>query len=121
MIKFLLSLFVPFRWFIEKTGADYNQFIKILRLKLILDDRRIRGIGRKSSKKTENILVKQSIMQMALGLIFVSFLFLIKSPFTFYYFSHTFTMVMMAMMIISEFSTVLFDTADNNIMQPLPI
>ncbi len=121
MIKFLLALFVPFRWFIEKTGADYNQFIKILRLKLTLDDRRMKGFGGKSGKTMKNALVKQSVTQMILGLLFLSFLMLIKSSFTFYYFSHTFTMAMMAMMIISEFSTVLFDTADNSIMQPLPI
>lgn len=121
MIKFLLSLFVPFRWLIEKVGADYNQFIRILQLKLTLDNRRMKGFGAKSGKSMKNALVRQSITQMILGLLFLSFLMLIKSSFTFYYFSHTFTMAMMAMMIISEFSTVLFDTADNSIMQPLPI
>lgn len=121
MVKFLLSLFVPFRWFIEKTGADYNQFIKILRLKLILDDRRMKGFGGNQGKTIENALVKQSLTQLFLGALFLTFLAVVKSPFTFFYFSHTFTMVMMAMMIISEFSTILFDTADNSIMQPLPI
>lgn len=121
MIKFLLSLFMPFRWFIEKTGADYDQFIKILRLKLILDNRRMKGFGGKQGKTIENALVKQSVTQLILGALFLTFLVIIKSPFTYFYFSHTFTMVMMAMMIISEFSTVLFDTADNSIMQPLPI
>ena len=121
MIKFLLSLFVPFRWFIEKTGANYQQFIKILRLKLTLDDRRMKGFGAKSGKATQNALIKQSAIQIIMGLLFFTFLMMIKSPFTFYYFSHTFTMVMIAMMVISEFSTILFDTADNSIMQPLPI
>lgn len=121
MIKFLLSLFVPFRWFIEKAGADYDKFIRILELKLTLDDRRMRGFGAKSGKSMKNVLVKQSVTQMALGILFLTFLMLIKSPFTFYYFAHTFIMVMMAMMIISEFSTILFDTAENSIMQPLPI
>lgn len=121
MIKFLLSLFKPFRWFIEKTGADYEQFIKILRLKLTLDDRRMKGFGAKSGKATQNALLKQSATQIIMGFLFFTFLLMIKSPFTFYYFSNTFTMVMMAMMIISEFSTILFDTADNSIMQPLPV
>lgn len=121
MIRFLLSLFVPFRWFIEKMGADYTQFIQILRLKLTLDNRRMKGIGGNPKNSMENALAKQSFTQLFMGLLFISFLAFVKSPFTFYYFSHSFTMVMMAMMIISEFSTVLFDTADNNIMQPLPV
>lgn len=121
MIRFILLLFVPFRWFIEKMGADYNQFIRILQLKLTLDDRRIN----KFSKKTENAqgktLIRQSFFQIAMGTLFALFMILIKSPFTFYYFAHTFVMVMMAMMIISEFSTILFDTSENVIIQPLPI
>lgn len=121
MIKFLLSLFAPFRWFIEKTGANYEQFILILRLKLTMDNRRMRGLGGNAKNSMENSLIKQSVTQVIMGLLFMSFLLIIQSPFTFYYFSHTITMVMMAMMIISEFSTVLFDTADNSIMQPLPI
>jgi ABC-2 type transport system permease protein len=121
MIRFLLSLFMPFRWFIEKMGADYTQFIRILRLKLTMDDRRLKGLGNNSKKSTENALMKQSFSQIFFGIFFAIFLLLVKSPFTYYYFAHTFVMVMMAMMIISEFTTVLFDTSENVIIQPLPI
>jgi len=121
MIRFLLSLFVPFRWFIEKMGADYKQFIRILQLKLTMDDRRLKGLGNNSKKATENALMKQSFSQIFFGIFFAIFLLLVKSPFTYYYFAHTFLMVMMAMMIISEFTTILFDTSENVIIQPLPI
>ncbi|MBV5315116.1 MAG: hypothetical protein JZU47_17570 [Prolixibacteraceae bacterium] len=121
MIRFLLSLFVPFRWFIEKMGADYTQFIRILQLKLTMDDRRLKGLGNNSKKATENALMKQSFSQIFFGIFFAIFLLLVKSPFTYYYFAHTFLMVMMAMMIISEFTTILFDTSENVIIQPLPI
>jgi hypothetical protein len=63
MIRFLLSLFKPFRWFIEKMDADYNQFIRILQLKLTMDNRRMKGLGNKSKQETENALLKQSFMK----------------------------------------------------------
>jgi len=121
MIRFLLSLFKPFRWFIGKMDADYNQFIRILQLKLTMDNRRMKGLGNKSKQETENALLKQSLMQILFGVFFATFLLMIKSQFTYYYFAHTFLMAMMAMMIISEFTTILFDTSENVIIQPLPI
>ena len=121
MIKFILLLFKPFRWFIEKMGADWGQFIKILELKLTLDNRSVRGLRRKTQEDPTNMLVRQSLMQIFMGGFFGIFLILVKLPFTYYYFSHIFLMVMMAMMIISEFTTVLFDTSENVIIQPLPI
>lgn len=121
MIRFLLSLFVPFRWFIEKMGADYNQFIRILQLKLTIDNRRMKGLGNNSKKPIDNALIKQSFSQIFFGIFFAIFLVIVKSPFTYYYFAHTFVMAMMAMMIISEFTTILFDTSENVIIQPLPI
>ncbi len=121
MIKFLLSLFKPFRWFIEKMDADYDQFIRILQLKLTLDNRQMKGLGNHSKNETENAMTKQSFVQMMLGIFFALLLLMIKSPFTYYYFAHSFLMVMMAMMIIAEFTTVLFDTSENVIIQPLPI
>ncbi len=122
MIRFILLLFSPFRGFIERTGSDYNQFITILKLKLTKDDREARGITNKSGgKKLEKMLLKQSLTQIFLGTIFLSLLALIRDPFTYYYFAHLLIMVMMAMMIISEFTTLLFDTSENSILQPLPI
>jgi len=121
MINLILKLFVPFRWFIEKMGADYNQFIRILKLKLTLDDRRINKYSRKQESDQEKTLIKQSFYQILMGAFFGMFLIMINEPFTFFYLSHSFLMVMMAMMIISEFSTILFDTSENVIIQPLPI
>jgi ABC-2 type transport system permease protein len=121
MIRFLLSLFIPFRWFIEKTGADYNQFTSILKLKLTVDNRSVKGLMKKPERAYGNMLIKQSIGYIAFGAFFGIFLTIIKSSFTFYYFAHIFLLVMMAMSIISEFTTILFDTSENVIIQPLPV
>jgi ABC-2 type transport system permease protein len=121
MIRLILKLFVPFRWFIEKMGADYDQFIPILKLKLTLDDRRVNRYSKKSGNAQEKTLIKQSFFQIFMGTFFALFLILVKDPFTFFYLSHTFLMAIMALMIISKFSTILFDTTENVIIQPLPI
>jgi len=121
MIRILLSIFVPFRWLIERMDADYNQFILILKLKLTLDNRRANKYSKKSVDGHEKTLIKQSFFQVIMGTFFGLFLILVKSPFTFFYLSHTFLMAMMAMMIVSEFSTILFDTSENVIIQPLPV
>lgn len=121
MIRFILSLLIPFRWFIEKMDVDYNQFIRILQLKLTLDDRRVKGLSKTPDKDQRNTLIKQSFFQLIMGIILVLILQIIKSQFTFYYFSHTFLMAMMAITIISEFTSILFDTTENVIIQPLPI
>lgn len=121
MIRFILSLFGPFRWFIEKMGADYNQFILILKLKLTIDNRKTSGIHKNSTNAANGSMIKQSFSQVFLGVFFALFLVLVQSAFTFYYFAHTFLTLMMAMMIISEFTTILFDTSENVIIQPLPV
>jgi ABC-2 type transport system permease protein len=121
MIRIILAFFRPFRWFIEKMGADYNQFIRILELRLMLDNRSVKGLNRSPEKTQEGMLFKQTIAYIAFGGLFGIFLSIIKSPFTFYYFAHIFLMAMMAISIISEFTTILFDTAENVIIQPLPI
>jgi ABC-2 type transport system permease protein len=121
MIRFILFLFAPFRWFIERMGADYNQFITLLKLKLTIDDRNLKRSSAKPGQNNTNALLMQSVTQIFIGAMFALFLYIVKSPFTYYYFAHTFIMAMMAMMIISEFTTILFDTSENAIIQPLPI
>jgi len=121
MIPFLISLFLPFRWFINKSGADFEQFISILKLKLTIDDRRTQGFNSNKEKVVENSILKQSFSQIAIGLMFGMMLLMLKSEFTFFYLAHIVLMIMMAMLIISDFTTILFDTSENTIIQPLPI
>ncbi len=102
-------------------GADYNQFISILKLKLTIDDRNAKGIYKKEESSKGNVLIKQSVTQILIGGLFAFFMNILKSPFTFYYMAHSWVMVMMAIMIISEFTSILFDTSENSIINPLPV
>src|SRR5512145_2448518 len=113
MERFIIYLIAPFRRFIVMLGADYEQFIIILKLKLTLDNRRVSALSKKPQNEQKNMMLWQALTQIFIGLFFGMFLAIIKSPFTFFYLSHTFLMVMMAMMIISEFTTILFDTSEN--------
>ncbi len=117
MISFILSLFRPFRTVIERTGADYYQFITILKLRLTIDGRK----SRKSHTSSNMGLVLQSVVQLFIGFIIAISFIMIRSEFTFYYLMHSIIMVMMSMMIISEFTTILFDTSENSIIIPLPV
>jgi ABC-2 type transport system permease protein len=121
MVNFIIKLIAPFRRFIEMLGADYDQFILILKIKLTLDNRRVSALSKKPQNEQKNMMLWQAFTQIFIGFFFGMFVAIIKSPFTFFYLSHTFLMVMMAMMIISEFTTILFDTTENVIIQPLPI
>jgi len=98
-------------------GVDYDRFILILKLKLTLDDRKDKNV----MGKPGNALLKQSITQIIIGILFALLLNIVRSPFTYYYMAHTFLMALMAMTIISEFSTILFDTYENAVIQPLPV
>lgn len=120
MIRFILSLFIPFRWQIQKMGADYSQFISIMRLKLTMDGRRMNNSPMMGNSRAKT-MTGQLFMQAFMGIFFAMMVGLIKSPFAFFYIAHSFIMVMMALMIIAEFTTILFDTSENVIIQPLPV
>jgi hypothetical protein len=117
MTGFILSLFVPFRWIIRKMGADYDQFICLLKLKLIQDSRRqsnTQGLGGSMSK--------QIFVQVLFGFIFALIVSSAKFPaFFVYFFILSMSMVIMGLTFIAEFTTILFDTSENAIIQPLPV
>ncbi len=121
MIKIILSLFIPFRHLIEKMDVDFNQFISILRLRLILDDRRIQSFSRNKSTTPKNMIFKQMIGYVFMGLIISMFISVMPDVYTYFYLLHILIMVLVAMMIVSEFSSIIFDTSENAIIQPLPV
>ncbi|MFW9597783.1 MAG: hypothetical protein ACMV0Y_07510, partial [Paludibacter sp.] len=81
MIRFVLSLCKPFRALIERGGADYEQFMRILELKLTIDNRK-QGRNKGSSERS---LILQSVGQIAMGAAFALISLNIKESFTFYY------------------------------------
>lgn len=121
MIRLILFLLRPFRKLVEIVDADFNQFISIIRLKLTIDNRRSKKFNSSGEKETTNGLLNTVLHQLLIGFLFALFLFTVQSRFTFFYLAHIFVMTMMLMMIISEFTSVLFDTSENTIIFPLPV
>lgn len=121
MIKLLLSLFVPLKSIIKKMGASYTQFIKILELKLTLDNRRPSNFNGNKSKENSSSLFWQFLMMFIFGLIILMITTKLHDSFTLFFLGHSILTLTISMLIISEFSTILLDTSDNTILQPLPI
>ena len=118
-----LRILDRFRGVFEKLHIDYDVMRKILQLKLTMDSRRIPPIFSKAKPKKEgNQFLKSLWMYGFLGLLFLTpFLFLGNE----YLFSLTFMFtalfVILMTSMVSDFSAVLLDTRDKNILYPKPI
>jgi hypothetical protein len=121
MIRFIVSLFLPFRKLIEWTGVDYGQFITVLKLKLLMDNRRSTSFSSNRGGETRNMLMMQSGMFALFGAVLTSILHVIQSAFVFYFAIHSMVMIFTAMLIISEFYAILFATSDNSLIHSLPV
>ncbi|MBZ2174752.1 hypothetical protein K8M07_05765 [Schnuerera sp. xch1] len=108
----------------QKFGIDYDTMRKILKVKLTLDGRRTPTTMLNSSnkkKKDGNNLIKSLGLYILLGIVFIPFIVLGES----YLFQMSFVfgviMFMMTITLVSDFSTVLLDLKDKDIILSRPI
>lgn len=118
-----LKVLDRFRPVFQKLNIDYEVMRKILQLKLTMDSRRVPAIFNGSNVKKEgNQFLKSLWMYGLFGILFlVPFLFL-GNEFLFsltIMFSSLFIILMTSM--VSDFSAVLLDIRDKNILHPKPI
>lgn len=126
MNRFLLSIVSLFRFFYEKAGVDFNQLKIILALKLTMDNRRqnaaaMRGWGSKKKDEPSNRFLVSLIFLGFLSFIMSGFIGIAPSPYIGFTFYFAFVMMLIIMTLISDYSSVLLDTADNVIMLPRPV
>ena len=117
------------RWFdpvLVKAGVNTNQLHEILRIKLLVDNRRPRnlfstrrGAANASKKVTNPWLV--SFFTMLMGLFIGMLLFFNDMPLTGHTYYFTVFMVLMCFTLVSDFTTVLIDTRDQFILLPRPV
>lgn len=105
---------------LDKAGIDTVHLKAILTAKLIMDGRR--ELAFNSNRKNTNPMVMQIVMNLIFGL-FLGMILLsdkvdIQIRFLFF---HSAMLVFFTIMIISEFSTILFDTRDNSEILPRPV
>ena len=120
MVKIILLSLLPFRGIIRAMGVDFEHLCSILKVKLMMDNRRSLSLSQKG-KESKNQLLLQSFLYAVMGMLVGISLTHINSPLVSYTIFFSFIMVMIAMLMISEFTNILIDTRDNSILMPRPI
>ncbi|MRT94417.1 hypothetical protein [Ancylomarina sp. 16SWW S1-10-2] len=120
MVNFIIRIVRLFKGLFTMMGVDYHQLECILRVKLTMDNRR--GFSTSTKKKdSSNQLILQSVVYAVIGIFIGTLINSVGDVLTAYTMVFSIVMVMIAMLMISEFSVILIDTRDNAILLPRPI
>ncbi len=117
----LVSFFYPI---LAKTGVDTDQLNEILRVKLLMDNRRPKAMfaARKNAKNNgQQSPWLISFVTLLMGFFIGLVLTLNGMPYVGETYYFTIFMVLMAITLISDFTTVLIDTRDQFILLPRPV
>jgi len=119
---FILKILDGFRRLFEILKVDYPKFRELLWVKLTIDNRQEKSVAqRKSNKEISNSMIWVMFIYAFMGLFAGLLLVPIPSLFTALVIIQAMIMVMTAVALISDFSSVLLDTTDNAIIQFRPI
>ncbi len=122
MVKLVLCVFDVFAWTLRRAGVDYPQFRALLGVKLTLDGRRqFTAFQQRGGRAPRNALVFTLAMNAFMGICAAMLIPLSSTPLTTMTLLHALVMVMVALSLIADFSSVLLDTTDNQILQSRPI
>lgn len=120
-----LKLLDQFERFFIRAGVDYKIMRRILHVKLTMDGRRVPTIftqnAKKKDKDTNNQYIKSLWIYVLFGLFMIPFILMGENYlFQMSLFYGIFTFFIMTSM-ISDFSSVLLDIRDRNILYPKPV
>jgi len=115
-----------FKSIFKKLGVDYEVMRKILQIKLLMDGRRVPTVfaaneNKKNEKDNSNRFLKSLWVYILIGLMLIPFI-LMESSYL-YQMSIVFGIIMFLIMssLISDFSSVLLDVRDKNIIGTKPV
>lgn len=122
----VLKFLDRFKGFFEKLGVDYNVMRRILQIKFIMDSRRVSTIVNSSSKKEDDNSVKSNFNKSLLtygliGLIMIPIIWMGENFIFQMSFVFGILMFMIMTSLISDFSSVLLDIRDKNIIFSKPV
>jgi len=119
---FILKIFDKFSFLFNKLGVDYKVMRKILQIKLIMDNRRVPTIMGNSKKADGKGSFKTSLLLYGLMGLFIGALIFFPYP-LFLKMNMVFGIIifMSTTTMISDFSEVLLDIKDKNILLPRPV
>ncbi len=118
-----LKILDKFQKIFEKLGIDYSIMRMIVKTKLVLDSRRAPVIANQNKKgESENTsFIKRYLLHLIFGIFLAILIYFIKyEMIRMIYFSGAF-FFMTTMYLISDFSFVLLDTKDKNIIRTKPV
>jgi hypothetical protein len=109
-----------FRKVIEKSGANYQQVKTIVKYKITMDNRK--SLTPTDTKRERNYaFLLQLMFYFIFGLMFGILIGSNPSLLTSLFVTFAFLMMLSAMNMIADFSTLLLDTRDNTIIIPRPV
>ncbi|MBL7711524.1 MAG: hypothetical protein JNL13_03630 [Chitinophagaceae bacterium] len=123
MNKLLLFLILLPKALWKGMGADVGHLKAILKVKLMLDDRRPIAMGRQQTKKKKPVRFMTALsvfLSMLIGFMY-TFPLHLDDRFMGLWLYFSVFLVMLSVMLITDFSTVLFDTRDKTILLPRPV
>lgn len=118
----VLKLLDRFDFLFKKIGVDYPTMRRILQVQLTMDERRVPTILTNQKKTRSGNFFKSSLITYGILGFFIGLLMLVPFP-LFYKMNLTFGIIIFMVMatMISDFSTVLLDVKDKNILLPCPV
>lgn len=118
-----LKILDKFQMLFAKLGIDYDIMRTIIKTKLILDTRRAPVIGEQGKKKSSErtSMIQSYLFHLIFGVFLALFIYFLKDEMIrMIYFAGAF-FFMTTLYLISDFSFVLLDTRDKNILLPKPL
>ncbi|MBX2922639.1 MAG: hypothetical protein KF746_10645 [Chitinophagaceae bacterium] len=122
MEKWLLKIVHIFDGVFRRQGIDISQLYAIVETKMTLDKRRVYMNWRQSDQSdNKNHLLMVLAVYGFFSVFMGAMIFFLPSFILAMIFLHAYIIFMMAMTLITDFSTVLLDTTDNQIILPKPV
>jgi ABC-2 type transport system permease protein len=124
MDKLFLKCITWLNPILARMGVDTVQLGLILRLKLMIDNRRPKGMFARTSNKQMKEGKMQwltTIMTLIMGVLIALVLVMNNAPYVTHTIYFLIFMVLMALTMISDFTSVLIDVRDHYILLPRPV
>ena len=122
MINLYLKILTLFRPVFNRLGVNFEQLRAIVEVKLKMDNRRTRyNQSAKKQNESNSSFFWTLLIYAFLSSFMAVFIFMTDSVVAIYSLSFAYTMFMLAMTLITDFSSVILDSNDNAVLLPRPI
>ena len=121
MERFLLRLVDKFSWAFKLLNVDFVQLRAIVAVKLLTDNRRQHISYRRQTQDSGRAFLTTLFFYCIIGAFVAFALFTLPSFILSMIVFFSYIMVMVAMTLITDFSSILLDTSDNTIILPRPV